>query len=247
MLNMKVDTSDFERKVRALAEMPNLVRKAVVAAVSETVDDVHTRQALELKQSFNNPTPYITGGLKKRYPGGKMGQGVEKAGTYFSFFPVGNSPEDIVRPHVFGGARRQKSSERRLTGLHGIPGGSFTMMGKDYPRNKSGDISGARYTQMLHQLGALSDMARQSMPKNRQKDRKATSYFVMVPKGGKRGDKPFAIGERTGSSMRIMLVFGKPPTYQKRYDYFGVGRKQVAYSLPLHFSRIVNRYLSRMA
>lgn len=242
MLAMKVDTSDFERKVRALAEMPNLVRKVVVAAVSETVDDVHTRQALELKQSFNNPTPYVTGGLKKRYPGGKMGQGVEKAGTYFSFFPVGKSPEDIVRPHVFGGARRQKRNEQRLNQLGLIQAGGFAIMGNEYPRNASGDISGARYTQMLHQLGALSDMARQSMPKSRQKDRKGTSYYVI-----RRGGVPIAIGERTGSSTRIMLVFARSTNYKKRFDYFGVGRKQVAYSLPLHFSRIVNRYLSRMA
>ena len=245
MLNMKVDTSDFERKVRALAEMPNLVRKVVVAAVSETVDDVHTRQALELKQSFNNPTPYITGGLKKRYPGGKMGQGVEKAGTYFSFFPVGKSPEDIVRPHVYGAKmRRLKRSEQRLNQLGLLDAGSFTVMGNEYPRNASGDIPGARYTQMLHQLGALSDMARQSMPKNRQKDRKGTSYYVI-----RRGGKPIAIGERNGKTTRIMLVFARPGQGYKKdsYDYIGVGRKQVAYSLPLHFSRIVNRYLSRMA
>lgn len=242
MLNMKVDTSDFERKVRALAEMPNLVRKTVVGAVSDTVDDIHTRQALELSQSFNNPTAYVKSGLKKRYPGGKMGQGVEKAGTYFSFFPVGKSPEDIVRPHVFGGSRRQKRNEQRLGQLGLIQAGGFAIMGNEYPRNASGDIPGARYTQMLHQLGALSDMARQSMPKGRQKDRKGTSYYVI-----RRGGVPIAIGERNGSSTRIMLVFARSTNYKKRYDYFGVGKKQVAYSLPLHFNRIVNRYLSRIA
>lgn len=241
MLAMKVDTSDFDRKVRALAEMPNLIRKVVVGAVSDTVDDLHTRQSMEMPRVFNNPTRYVTGGLKKRYPGGKMGQGVEKAGTYFAFFPVSKSPEDIVRPHVFGGQRSKKRHEQRLSQLGILPAGGFAIMGNEYPRNASGDIPGARYTQMLHQLGALSDMARQAMPKSRQKDRKGTSYYVI-----RRGGQPIAIGERTGSSTRIMLVFARSTQYQKRYDYFGIGRKQVIYSLPLHFNRIAARYMSRL-
>lgn len=240
MLALQIDTKDWDRKLRQLAETPEIIRKAVTGALSDTVDDLHTRQKLEMKQVFNNPTPYIMNGIKKRYPGGKMGQGVMKAGTYFEFFPVGKSPEDIVKPHVFGGNRQQKRSERRISGLGYNPGG-YTIMGSEYPKNNSGDISGARYTQMLHQLGALSQFARQSMPKSRQKDRKGTSYYVI-----RRGGVPIAIGERNGSSTRIMLVFARNVQYQKRYDYFGVGERQVAYSLPLHFNRIVNRYMSRM-
>lgn len=240
MLALQIDTNDWDRKLRQLAETPEIIRKAVTGALSDTVDDLHTRQKMEMKQVFNNPTPYIMNGIKKRYPGGKMGQGVMKAGTYFEFFPVGKSPEDIVKPHVFGGSRQQKRSERRISGLGYNPGG-YTIMGSEYPKNNSGDISGARYTQMLHQLGALSQFARQSMPKSRQKDRKGTSYYVI-----RRGGVPIAIGERNGSSTRIMLVFARNVQYQKRYDYFGVGERQVAYSLPLHLNRIVQRYMSRM-
>lgn len=240
MLALRVDNSEFQSKLRQLAEMPDMIRKAVVATLSDTVDDLHRRQSSEMRQSFNNPTPYVMRGLKKRYPGGKLGQGVGKAGTYFEFFPVGKSPEDIVKPHVFGGSRRRKRSEERLSGI-GLNVGGYTIMGNDYPKNGSGDISGARYTQMLHQLGSLSDMARSVMPKNRQKDRKGTSYYVI-----KRGGIPIAIGERNGSNTRIMLVFARNVQYQKRYDYFGVGEKQVQYSLPVHFNRIMQRYMSRL-
>lgn len=240
MLAMQVDTSDFQTKMRQLAQLPDIIGKVVRASLSDTVDDLHTRQSMEMRQVFNNPTPYVMRGLKKRYPGGKYGQGVAKAGTYFEYFPVGKSPEDIIKPHVFGGSRPQKRSERKLNQI-GYNVGGYTIMGSEYPKNGSGDISGARYTQMLHQLGALSEMARQSMPKNRQKDRKGTSYYVI-----KRGGVPIAIGERTGSSTRIMLVFAQNVQYQKKYDYFGIGEKQVAYSLPLHFNRILNRYISRM-
>ncbi len=241
MLTMSVSTPDFARQIRKLAETPDTIRKAVVGALSDTVDDLDKRQKMEMKRTFNNPTPYVMRGFKKIYPGGKRGS-ISEAGTYFDFFPVGKSPEDIVKTHVFGGARRKKPHERRLNGL-GLNQGGYTIMGNDYPRNSSGDIPGAKYTQMLHQLGALSEMARQQMPKNRQKDRKGTSYYVI-----KRGGVPIAIGERTGSSTRIMLVFARNVGYRKnvKYDYFDIGREQVQWSFPMHFNRIIQRYLSRM-
>lgn len=241
MLAMQIDTSDFERKVKILAEMPDTIRKVIVGSLSDTVDDLHTRQQMEMKAVFNNPTAYVVKGIKKRYPGGRMGQGSAKAGTYFEFFPMGKSPEDIVKPHVFGGPRSQKRSERRLSQL-GITNGKFTIMGEHYPRNGSGDISGARYTEMLSNLNALSETARSQMPKGRQKNRKGVSFFLV-----KRGGLPIAIAERRGTDVKVMLAFARKTNYQKRYDYFGVGEKQVAYSLPLHFNRIFNRYMSRIA
>ena len=240
MLAMEIDTSEFERKMKILAEMPDTIRKSVVGALSDTVDDLHTRQKIEMKAVFNNPTGYVVNGIKKRYPGGRMGQGSTKAGTYFEFFPQGKSPEDIVKPHVFGGSRSPKRSERRL-GQIGVINGQFAIMGDNYPRNSSGDISGARYTEMLSNLNALSETARSQMPKGRQKNRKGVSFYVV-----KRNGIPIAIAERRGKDVRIMLAFARKVNYKKRYDYFGVGEKQVAYSLPRHFNRIINRYLARI-
>jgi hypothetical protein len=36
-----------------------------------------------------------------------------------------------------------------------------------------------------------------------------------------------------------MLVPARNVGYTKKYDYHGVGRKQLAYSLPRHFDRIL--------
>lgn len=254
MLSVRVETSDFDAKAKQLAQMPDIIRKAVVGALSDTIDDLLSRQRLEMGQVFNNPTKYVTKGLKGFYPGqgpvrsigakGRTGANVTQAGTYFEYFPVNSSPEDIVAPNVFGGPRRHKRSERKLWGLRGIPAGQFTAMGREYPKNNSGDIIGARYSHMLQQFGAISDTA--PVKKKKGRSGKGVSYFAMVPKGGKRGDKPFAIGERDGRRIRIMLVMADTPNYPKRYKYFETGEKQVAYSLPLHFNRIIDRYMSRM-
>lgn len=250
MLAMKIETGDLEAKMKQLAQMPDLIRKAVVGAMSDTVDDVHTRQTMEMKAVFDRPTNYVLKGLIKNYPGGvagkrgrfaRYGSGVMQAGTEFEFFPVGKSPEDIVRPHVFGGSRGQKRSERRLRQAGILPGSGFAIMGSNYARNGNGNISGARYAEMLAALNTMSETARSNLPKGKQKNRKGVSFWV-----AKRGGVPIAIVERRGSVNTVMLAFAKSVNYQKRFDYFGVGAKQVAYSLPLHFNRIVNRYLSRM-
>ena len=250
MLAMRVDTSDFDRGLRVLAETPNMIRKAVVNALSDTVDDLYTRQEMEMKAVFDRPSQYVLKGLKKSYPGGRegqsnrarFGQGALRAGTYFEYFGGTGSPESIVKPHVFGGQRSRKASEKRLQGMAALLGGQDTVQGRDYPRGSGGDINGARYSEMLAAVGALSETARSAMPKGKQRNRKGISFFVM-----KRDGVPIGIAERRGKDVRIMLVNTKKKTvYKKRYDYFGVGQKQVAYSLPLHFNRIINRMVSRL-
>ena len=250
MLAMQIDTSDFDRGLMVLAQMPDMIRKAVVGALSDTVDDLYTRQELEMKSVFNKPSPYILKGLKKSYPGGRegqsnrarFGQGVLRAGTYFEYFGGTGSPESIVKPHVFGGQRSRKSSEKRLQGMVALLGTQDTVQGRNYPRGSGGDINGARYSEMLAAVGALSETARSAMPKGKQRNRKNISFFVI-----KREGTPIAIAERRGKDVKIMLVnTKKKAVYKKRYDYFGVGQKQVAYSLPLHFNRIINRMISRL-
>lgn len=240
MLKMKIETPDWDRKLRQFAETPQLIRKAVVGALSDTVDDLHTRQTLEMKRVFDRPSPYVLRGLKKRYPGQV---GVMKAGTGFEFFPVGKSPEDIVKPHVFGGDRSQKRSERRLAQQSLLMPAAKAIQGRNYPRGAGGDIIGARYSEMLAAMGAMSETARSNLPKSAQRNRKSVSFFAMRRKGDA---MPFAIAERRGGKLTIMLVPSRPMNYPKRYDYFGVGQKQARYSLPLHFNRIVNRYMARM-
>jgi hypothetical protein len=250
MLAMRIDTSDFDKGLRVLAETPDMIRKAVVGALSDTVDDLYTRQELEMKSVFNKPSPYILRGLKKSYPGGRegqssrarFGQGVLRAGTFFEYSKGSGSPEAIVKPHVFGGQRSRKASERRLQDRVALLGTQDTVQGRNYPRGSGGDINGARYSEMLAAVGALSETARSAMPKGKQRDRKNVSFFVI-----KREGAPIGIAERRGKDIKIMLVnTKKKAVYKKRYDYFGVGQKQVAYSLPLHFNRIINRMISRL-
>jgi len=249
MLAMKLDTSDLDRKFKMLLEMPQTIEKAVVGAMADTVDDVHRAQITEMGSSFNKMSPYVKKGLVKALPygrdrqfGGKrLGQSLANSGTYFEEFPARGSPNAIIRPNVFGGTRGKKASENRLRMQGILPAGGFTIQGNDYPKGSSGNINGARYSEMLAAIGALSETARSQMPKGKQRNRKNVSFFVL-----RRGGAPIGIAERRGNDVKVMLAFARNVNYKKLYDYHGAGKKQLNYSLPRHFDRILSRYLNRL-
>ena len=251
MLAVQIKTDDFEKKIRKFAEMPQAIQRTVIFSLQDTVDEVHKRQLIEMDMAFDRPTAYVKRGLRKRYPAGRersgfMAPGVMEAGTYFEMFPQGKSPEDIVRPHVFGGTRGQKRNERRLQdaiwqtkeGRFNLGSGWYGIMANDYPRDKHGNITGARYTEMLSKLGTI-DTAR---PGQKRRKSNQKGYFIRT-----KGGRPSAIIERTGGSLKTMLILTrKAPNYKKRYKYFEVGEAQVRVSLPRHFNRIMEKEMRRM-
>jgi len=246
MLAMKLDTSDLDRKFALLMEMPGLIEKAVVGAMSETVNDVHAAQIQEMKLSFDRPTPWLQKGLIKALPYGKdrqfggkrLGQTLAQSGTYFEEFPTGRSPNDVVRPHVYGGSRPRKANEKRLASIGALPQGSYAIMGREYPKNNYGNIPGSVYSRMLADLGTIP-----TAKASKKREGKSAKFFVMTAEGS---GVPTHIVERVGNNLRTVLAFAQGVNYQKRYNYHKVGKDQLAYSLPRHFDRILNRYMSRL-
>jgi hypothetical protein len=226
--------------------MPGLIEKAVVGAMSETVNDIHAAQIQEMKLSFDRPTPWLQKGLVKALPYGKdrqfggkrMGQTLAQSGTYFEEFPVGRSPNDVVRPHVYGGSRPRKANEKRLASIGALPQGSYAIMGRAYPKNNYGNIPGSVYSRMLADLGTIP-----TAQASKKRQGKSAKFFVMTAEGS---NVPTHIAERVGNNLITVLAFAQSANYQTRYQYHKVGRDQLAYSLPRHFDRILNRYMSRL-
>lgn len=254
MLALKIKTDDFEKKIRKFAEVPQAIQRTVIFSLQDTVDDLHKRQLIEMEIAFDRPTPYVKRGLRKRYPAGRdrpgfLSPSIKGAGTYFEKFGGGMSPEDIVRPHVNGGPRKVKRNERRLQDAiwrdsegnnYNLGSGYYAIMANGYPRNKYGNITAARYSEMLSKLGTI-DTAK-SRPGQKRRKGNQKGYFIRT-----KGGRPSSVVERTGKSLKTMLILTrKTPTYKKRYKYKEVGRDQVRVSLPRHFNRIMQKEIRRM-
>lgn len=241
MLKVKVEAPKIDQVVQKFATLPDAIRRTVIFSLNDTVDDLHKRQLMEMDRVFDRPTPYVKRGLRKRFAAGRArsgfrAPGAEMAGIYFEDFPVGKSPEDIIKPHVFGGSRPLKRSERRLQQFGVLPGGKYTVMGSAFEKNRHGNITGARYTQALSDLATIDTASRAFKGK-----RKTREFFIARNDAG----QPIGIAERRGGKRVMMLVFTNAPQYKKRYRYFEVGQAQVAVSLPRHFNRIMNKEMRK--
>jgi hypothetical protein len=241
MLTMKIDAGELERKFQMILQMPRTIEKAMVGAVAETVNDVHRAQLEEMKISLDKDSPYLKRGLWKIQPFGQ-GKSIGAAGTRFNNTGPRGSPAAIIAPNIKGGPRGNKASAKALQAKGILPKQMFTIEGRNYPRDSKGNIARSRYGQMLEAVGALTKEERGNLPKSGQKDRKNVTFFVMKDKAG----KPLGIAERKGRDVKIMLVFVDGTKYREKYDYHGVGKRQLAYSLPRHFDRILMRYMDKL-
>lgn len=254
MLTINVDR-ELKEQLGALKGLADAARKATHFATTDTVKDLHYREDLELKASFDNPTPWLKRGLKKRFPGGSWKTPISAAGVYFEEFPIRGNQNDVVAPHVFGGPRGLKRNERRLGNLPGV-GSGMAVMGRNYPhKNSYGNIPGHKYQKMLHQLGQLSEFAPTSKATRKHgvsssvkgtgkaigiKEKRGKFYIVRESSGGSRK------GKRKADDGVFMLVFVNQATYRKRYDFFGVGRKTINEYYPRHWSRLFEKYRIRL-
>lgn len=242
MLAVKVEgLSEFDRKVRKLAEMPDAIARSINFAVADTLDEVAGKRAGQglmaaaVDRVFDSPgvTPYIKRNLKKRYPTGRAKPGFmepagpSKAGIYYEFFGNnGLSPEDVMKPHVFGGGRKVKPFERRLRGIGGL-GLSYGMPGKDAKLTKYGNMSGAQISQMLSYLGTVETAQsyqrggkERKQTKGMRKAKKPVSFYIVKTGSGRLIIR--RIGDKTE---RFMFMTEKTPQYRKRvkYDFFEIG------------------------
>ena len=246
MLAVQVKTEDFREKIQQLAQIEQAIRKVVIFSLSDTVDDVHRRQVFEMDRVFDRPTRYVKRGLRKRYPAGKArsgfrAPGIMEAGTYFEDFGGSMPPADVIKPHVFGGTRKVKKSERRMRGIAGL-GNSYLLPGKDAAGylDKHGNMKGSAVTQMLNKFGTI-ETARPGQKRRKGDTKEGVGYYkIKVPTG-------HVIIKRTGKrTERFMFATEKVPQYRKnvRYDYFDIGSEQVKAKFPLHVNRIMNKEIA---
>lgn len=222
----------IERIMAMLREHPNMMKKAITFALDDTAQKMKEAQVEEMKRVFNNPRPYT---LNAIFVKKARGEGSLNAGIAFKEFGVKGTPAyKYLMPNIIGGPRRKKRSENALEATGMLPAGSWTAMGKNYPRDGYGDISGGVYTRMLAELDSLPAAA--GGKKQFQNKRKDTSkqFFIFTAPGNA---FPSGIAERRGDDVTIMLKFIRAPSYTPRYDFYGLAERVARAEFPRQLER----------
>lgn len=217
-----------------LQQHPAIMRKAIAFALDDTAEGLRQAEVMEMEVVFNNPRKYT---LNAIYTVKARGDNSLKAGVAWREFGGSIPAYKYLTPQIFGGPRGDKRHEVSLRGKGILPAGSQTAQGRNYPKDGTGDITGGQYTRMLAELGALEGTPRGAKSRPR---KNGDAFFVLH---GKDTKYPIGIAERKGGNVTVMLRFIKAPTYQKRFDYYGVADEYVRVNFPRNLTRQFNKWM----
>lgn len=200
------------------------IRRAAAVAINRTLYGAAEAEKRELRDSIDRPTPRIVNSIRyeKASP-----ENLSSARVYISDDPFGMkshlSPADVLRPHIQGGGRMRKSSERGLT--------SYLVPTSHVPRDAYGNVPGPYMNKVLSAAG-LSErwaghMSNQTAV-SRKRNKSALRGVYVIPGVGI-FQHTASLGDATGQRRRWATKHGGPsvplffftrqPQYEKRYDF----------------------------
>lgn len=185
-----------------------------------------------------------------------LGAGATPAGKYLT-------------PQIDGGPRRNKRFEIALRSVGALPSGWFAVPGQRAKIDAYGNQSVGEIKQILSWFSAAEPYAgsNQNMTiATRNKRRKGTKktagfeYFAVGPGGtrsfaranGKTGTHKMQPGiyRRTmlsmGSRIEPVVIFVSGATYQKRFDFYGIGQQETDRILPAELNKAISESAARL-
>lgn len=219
---------DIETDAKQLAENMDA---AVVRQLPFAFALASTRMGQRIKRTeyetmqrvFDRPTRWTLNSLMLK-PGSKADP---NAYVWFrDWAPKGTPAARYLLPQVYGGERSAKRSEVLLRRQGLIGQNQFITPGKRAKLDRYGNISRGQMQKVLSNLRAQFDATQNTAPSGR------VTYFA----GHAGAKKRFAIYQRDGDAVRPFLAVVKAPTYQKRFDFFGVAEKQMRLHYPIELA-----------
>jgi hypothetical protein len=213
----------------------NAVPFATAVALTRTAQAVKAAEVEEMKSVFDRPTPFT---LRSLYVKGATKSNLE-ARVWIKDI---NRPQHYLIPQIHGGARHLKRFEEHLQRAGLLPSGMAAVPGAGARLNKYGNMSAGQITQILSVIGAHPDIYARVSAASRKRNRKPRAYFVGRPGGGR---LPLGIWEKRGHRVLPILIFVRRPTYQKRFDFYGVATKTIRSEFVRQFQRALIEFPSR--
>lgn len=250
--------------LREIEQMLNKLEReqlpfAAMLALTHTAQDVKQALVAEMSAVFDRPTRATLGGLyiesatkaklearvfikdgrRKNDKGNIVGQeGV---------WGKGRAANRWLTAQVYGGARSQTGVEKRLSRNGVLAAGQYVVPGRALRLDAYGNVGQGRLGKILSGAGQLSGPGydANATDSKRSRDKGNKRYFVI-----RKGSRPIGIAERLGdgkgsrNNIRMALAFVRAPSYQKRFDFFGVAERTARDQLPIRFELALARAIA---
>ncbi|MGJ0486776.1 MAG: hypothetical protein ACR65R_19900 [Methylomicrobium sp.] len=235
MLRITFENREAHRQIKNLESQLDF---AVALALTRTAQRAQKELRAEMAWVFDKPTRYAMSSL---YIQPATKNNLEARIFFKDEWSVGSQGTPatyFLTPEIKGGLRFHKSSELQLIRAGLLGASQYATPGRDQPLNASGNITGGQWKQILSGMGVArrapgyeANITR----KSKKRHPKRGSVFPLGKPGRVRG-----IGSRVkGQRLKIRLWFVDRARYQKRFDFYGVGRKVAEDHLQTEFSKAI--------
>ena len=216
---MTVKITGLAQVAKSLAKLPAEIDKAAISAQNKMAFRLKYTLEAQMRTDLDRPKPYSLSAI--RYDKARKGK---PAYLYVVDKSTGDVADEQswIGVQVGGGTRRRlRHSERRFQEAGLMPRGWVWVPTKFTKLDKWGNVPGSLMVAILGTRG-----------------RRSKKYFVLKDRG--------VYEKLPGRVVRPILLFVSPREYNKRYDFFGRARKEVAQNYPRIAAEQVERAMKRI-
>ena len=217
---MDIKIKGFKELTKGLDKMQRKqIPFATMTALNETAKEVKKAEDRKIKSVFKKPTKTTQNSViilfaKKT----KLEATVKIKDRPFSGSDF--SINAYLNPHIRGGVRTRKGSEKRLQSDNKMVRGASLFPGQGVKLNKFGNITKAKIKKFID----------------------SEKYFSIKTRQG-RGLHPGIYQRMSKGQVRPVIVFGKKPTYQVRFRFHAIAQKVIDKRLTKNFSKALDHAL----
>ena len=220
-------------------------KKAMEVTINTTAGQVRERLKTEIKTVFDRPVPYTYNkslfidraiaeiskfNAQVFLKGDWAASGINDAGAY----PTSGTPAtNYLSPHIFGGGRKHKSSEKTLQRSGILDADEYIVPGPHAKRDSYGNMSQGQMIQILTALGVGF-----VQPKKKYKGSDGWFYYVDYKQ-----KNIFAV---KGKQIKLLLYIVKNPQYKKRFKFYEVGYAEANDKLIVNASESLDYELNKL-
>lgn len=222
-IHFKVETSDV---IAALKNLANEDAPIVTAyALTKTAQDIKADEVETMKGVFDRPTRFTLNALYVKPAKKRDLVAIVEFKEGFGSIPAWR----YLGPQVEGGARQHKAHEKRLIRAGHMKPEEFAVPGAGAKLDSFGNMSGPMIERILSQVGAAEQSSgyqanATGSRRSKAKRKKSGNYFALRPElAGPAGRKvaPGIYYRAPGANAMVpVIMFVKPPRYQKRFPFY---------------------------
>lgn len=189
-----------------ISKADKLAKAIEVKAINNLAFEARKDELKHIAKIFDRPTPLV-----------KFSVRVKKTTRHSvpaKIFVVDKALPYLI-PHHKGGQRRDKGAEKALQSIGVISSGYQTVVGRNAPKDRYGNI---RRGVLKSALSALSSKA------------KSSKYYAITPEQAKRRGVMAGVYQRLKTKSKILLIFVKSGSigYRRSFNFESVARQSVA-------------------